>query len=69
MKLTITTIAAIMIAGFASAQTIIIDGCAATKVEGANYYNFDVPGCKTKDKQHSSSRAEDKRREQAEKAE
>ena len=39
------------------------DGCDAFKVEGANYYNFVDPRCKTNQELYSSSKGEDKRAE------
>ena len=67
MKLTVVTIFAALI-GTASiaAETAMIDGCAATKVEGANYFNFDDPRCVTNSAKFSSSKGEDARREREE---
>lgn len=62
-KLALTVALTFAAAGIAAAQTIIVDGCAATKVEGANYYNFDNPRCVTESAKFSSSKGEDKRAE------
>lgn len=63
----ITMIAATMLstASFA-AETTVIDGCAATKVEGANYYNFDNPRCVTGQAEFASSGSDERRLARAE---
>lgn len=60
---TLSTLFAIFFATTLFASEVTFDGCKAVKVEGANYYNFIDPTCKTISEQFSSSKGEDKRAE------
>lgn len=63
-KLHLTAALALALSTFsASAETTIINGCEAFKVEGANYYNLVDPTCKDSISVYSSSRGEDARAE------
>lgn len=59
----ILSVFAILFATASFAEEVNFDGCAAVKVEGANYYNLVDPNCKTASEEFSSSKGEDKRAE------